>query len=179
MAKPCSHEDSKLKCSQCETPICGQCMVECPVGFRCTTCVSRETTKPKPSDSTWMITAKGFGSSVIVGVAAAWVMALVHIPFIDCLISFFLGIYGGRWLKQFLDHRLGEKTALTVVFGALFGMCFSPLIFTPLIIFHMLGAAISGDVPITECLLGLVSILFTPACFFAGILRPTVWGEFR
>lgn len=156
-------------------------MVECPVGFRCTTCVDRPNTKPagtKHADSDWKIAAKAFGASAIVGVAAAWVMALVNIPFIDCLISFFLGIYGGRWLKQFLDHRLGAKTASTVVFGALFGMCFSPLIFTPLVIFHMLSAAITGNAPVMECLLGVVSFLFTPACFFAGILRPTVWGDF-
>lgn len=180
MAKPCSHEDSKLKCSQCEKTICGQCMIECPVGFRCTTCVNPQKQKDtKNPEFTWKTTAKAFGASALVGVAAAWVMALVHIPFIDCLISFFLGIYGGRWLTQFLDRRLAEKTGVTVVFGTLFGMCFSPLLFLPFVIFQILAAAVGGEAPVMECLLGIVSMLFTPACFFAGVLRPTIWGEFR
>jgi hypothetical protein len=178
MARPCSHEDSKLKCIQCDTSICGQCMIECPVGFRCATCVSPRNTTAKTTEYTWKVPAKAFGASVLVGVAAAWVMTFVHVPFIDCLISFFLGIYSGRWLTQFLDRRLGDRTALTVVFGTLFGMCFSPQIFIPYIIFEILGAMITGTATIPESLLAVVSILFTPACFYAGILRPTVWGEF-
>lgn len=178
MAKSCSHEDSKLKCVQCEKPICGQCMIECPVGFRCASCVS-PTQKDKGTEYTWKTVAKAFGASALVGVAAAWVMALVHVPFIDCLISFFLGIYGGRWLTQFLDRRLAEKTGPTVVYGTLFGMCFSPLIGIPLVIIVTLWSTFSGQGNIIEWMLGVVTLLFNPACFFAGILRPTVWGEFR
>ena len=174
MAKKCSHENTRLKCVDCEKPICSACMVECPVGVRCKDCIKPKG-QPKLTIAPWFSVAKAFGASALIGCAVGWLMPHLSIPYISCLICFFLGIYSGRWLKGHLDHKLGSSTGITVVFGVLFGIALSPLAALPLLILSIL----TGQSPsIFDSLLAVLSVLFDPVCFFAGILRPTLWGDF-
>lgn len=178
MAKKCDHEDTRLKCTECDAPICSACLVQCPVGFRCKKCVQPQ--KQDIKDAPWMARVKCFAASAFVGLVAGWMIPHMGIPYISCFICFFMGIYSGRWLVKFVDHHhLGSKTAPTIVYGVLLGMCFSPLILIPPMILTLLGFPFMGSgVTVSQSLLGVLSVLFDPVCFFAGILRPTVWGEF-
>ncbi len=177
MAKGCSHEDSRLSCIECDSPICSSCLVQCPVGFRCKSCVKPKNTKL--SSQPWAVVVKGLLASVLVGFAAGWLIPHVGIPYVSCFICFFLGIYSGRWLSQFIDRRLGSRASHTVVFGVLIGMVLSPLSVLPVIILELLGMPLAGHhTSMFESLNGVLSVLFDPVCFFAGVLRPTIWGEF-
>lgn len=179
MKKQCSHEDTRLSCTECGQPICSNCMIQCPVGFRCKTCVHGEK-NIKTAAASGMIVAKCFGASALVGLLASWIIPIINVPFLSCFICFFLGVYGGKWVLQFIDPRLGPKTGLTVVFGALIGMSLGPLNIIPFVILHLLGAPLSGaGVNFIESFGGIVCCLFNPVCFFAGLLRPTVWGMWR
>ncbi len=176
MSKKCSHEDSRLTCSECDAPICSNCLVQCPVGFRCKTCVGANS---KPPQSPVAIVVKAFGASFLVGLIAGWLIPLMAIPYISCFICFFMGIYAGRWLAQHLSRSLGAKTAPTVVFGLLIGMSLGPLHIIPLAIFSSLtGSVLSPGSSIFHGLNDVVSLVFDPVCFFAGVLRPTLWGEY-
>jgi hypothetical protein len=155
-------------------------MVECPVGLKCKPCVRGREKDSKETLGSKYYVAKGLGASALVGLAAGWVMPFIHIPWVDCFIAFFLGIYSGRWLVNHLDRRLAGKTAMTVVFGVLFGMTLGPLHTIPVTIIMVLAMPFTGGgLTIWDALGGVVSLLFCPVCFFAGVLRPTVWGEFR
>lgn len=174
MAKKCSHEDARIKCADCEAPICSNCMVECPVGYRCKKCVQPKG-QNQLAQATWVIVLKAFAASALIGCTTGWLMHFINIPYINCLIFFFLGIYSGRWLLKHLDRRLGSRTGSVIVFGVLFGMALSPLALLPVIIISVL----TGNSPsIFDSLLTVLSILFDPVCFFAGILRPTIWGQY-
>lgn len=173
MSKKCSHEDARLKCADCGAPICGNCLVECPVGFRCKSCIRPQGSKL--ANASWVVVLRALGASALIGLFVGWLMPNFQIPYISAFIYFFLGIYGGRWLVNHIDHhRLGSRTTMTIVFGVLLGMSFSPLAQIPLLIVDILanhGQSIFGS------LLNVLSVLFDPVCFFAGILRPTVWGD--
>lgn len=175
--KKCSHEDTRLTCSECSKPICSQCLVQCPVGFRCKACCG--TDKKETGARTRVV--KTFFAAALVGLISGWIMPFIDIPFVSCFICFFMGIYGGRWLVKFIDHRaLGAKAAPTVVFGTLLGMSFSPLCLIPVIIIGLLGFPLThAGTTIVDSMGGILNVLFNPVCFFAGILRPTIWGEFR
>lgn len=176
MSKICSHDDSRLTCSECDAPICSNCLVQCPVGFRCKTCVGAN---KKPTQSPALTVAKAFGASFLVGLVAGWLIPFMAIPYVSCFICFFMGIYSGRWLVQHLDRSLGAKVAPTVVFGLLIGMSLGPLHVIPLAIFSLLtGSVFSPGSTIFHGLNDVVSLVFDPVCFFAGVLRPTLWGEF-
>ena len=107
-------------------------------------------------------------------------MMFINVPFIGCFICYFLGLFAGRWLAaKVIDyHRLGSNVAKIIVFGLFIGMTLTPLALMPFMIVQMLLASITGPgTPIFEGLTFIVSSLFSPACFFVGVLRPTVWGE--
>lgn len=179
MAKQCNHEDSRITCSACEKTICSNCLIQCPVGFRCKECVNAKSnsTQGKASPSPFTSMLKAFGASVLVGLVAGWLIPFMAIPYISCFICFFMGIYSGRWLVQHIDRSVGSKTTATVVIGVLFGMCLGPLNVIPLGMISILtGSVFSQGSSIFEGLNNIVSLVFDPVCFFAGVLRPIYWG---
>jgi hypothetical protein len=101
------------------------------------------------------------------------------IPFISCVICFFMGIYSGRWLAQHLDRSvLGATMGPTVVFGLLIGMSLGPLSVIPVTMLSLITGSVSPHSSVFHGLNDVVSLVFDPVCFFAGILRPTLWGDY-
>lgn len=179
--KKCSHEDSRIKCSECDATICSNCLVQCPVGFRCQSCVGSKNKGVKSASvqPLWLVATKAFAASVFVGLVAGWLIPFMAIPYISCFICLFMGLYSGRWLVQHVDRSLGARTAPTIVFGVLLGMLLGPLHVIPLALVSVITDSVSSQgTTIFDGLNGGLSLLFDPVCFFAGILRPTVWGEY-
>lgn len=176
MTAKCSHEDSRLTCIDCNNPICSQCLVQCPVGFRCKSCAGQ--LNRSHTSGTTMLVARTLALCVGIGFGAGWAMPYINVPFISCLICYFLGLLIGRWLAKIIDFKMGNNVAKIIVFGLLIGMSLSPLGALPFLMMAMLRESITSQGSmIFAALTSIVGILFCPVCFIVGILRPTVWGE--
>lgn len=167
--------DSRITCVDCGTIICSKCLVQCPVGFRCGSCGR---VKNSLSSLTPLAVAKTLAMCGVAGSVGGWLTTFISVPFLDCIIAFFVGIVLGRLLTRVIDYRLGRGFTTTVVFGVLIGMTFSPYGLLPMIIGEVLTAGFTNvQYGIVRALTEVVNELFVPVCFFIGIMRATVWGE--
>ena len=147
-------------------------MVECPVGFKCSSCGGTAGSQPKKSIAGGGV--KLFGLSALVGAGGGWAMSIFAVPFLNCILYFFVGLIAGRWLAKFIDYQLRDRAGKTIVLGILFGMCFSPLAALPPTAFGIMSMAFtSSPESIFPGIWAILGMLFTPICFLAGILRPT------
>jgi hypothetical protein len=113
-----------------------------------------------------------------IGCGSGWLMPFIIVPYISCIICFFLGLFIGRWLAKQIDYSLVPNVSKTIVCGLLIGMCLSPLGLLPFMTVEILKEVImSGGSSLVAGLGSIVGMIFSPVCFIAGILRPTVWGE--
>jgi hypothetical protein len=126
-----------------------------------------------------MLVARTFALCAGIGFGAGWIMPMINLPYIGCFICNFLGLFAGRFLAKSIDyHQLQSKVGKIIVYGLLAGMCLTPLVFMPFLMVHALIASITAPgTPIFSVMTCMVSSLFSPVCFFVGVLRPTVWGE--
>jgi hypothetical protein len=124
-----------------------------------------------------MLVARVLALSGVIGCAAGWLMPMIQIPFAGCIICYFLGLFSGRWLKQFIDRSIENNATKIIVFGVLIGFCLSPLGSMPLMLFELLQASIMSGSQIFAGLTMIVGVLFSPIGFIIGMLRATVWGE--
>lgn len=176
MAGKCDHADSRLKCSECEAPICSNCMTQCPVGFRCPACIGGSAKSASSGPSAWLVT-RTLAICVAIGFAGGWIMPFIRVPLLCCFIAFLLGLAAGKWLAGILDRRLAEKTGTIVVFGLLIGLSLSPYAMIVPIAVEMIRAPLTGDVThIISDLNAFVPLIFSPVCFIVGVLRPSIWG---
>ena len=73
------HSDTvtSLRCVRCEDPICTQCMVSTPVGFRCRECGQ---VRPSPVyDVSTAYLARAMGASLGIGAVAGVLLALLRL----------------------------------------------------------------------------------------------------
>jgi hypothetical protein len=176
LATTCSHAESRLTCVECSEPICGKCMVQCPVGFRCKTCAG-SSNKPQGSSkglvSLRMVSIRTFAICAAMGFGAAWLMPFINVPYISCIICFFLGVFAGQQLAKTIDYRIRGTATTIIVFGILFGMSFTPLAWVlPMLSVEAFSALTTGQ-DFFGALLNIVSFLFTPIGFILGVLRST------
>ena len=175
MTKKCSHEDSRLTCIDCSKPICGNCMVTCPVGFRCSSCGMSGS--PVKSSSSTVGIVNLFGLSALIGAGSGWAMSFFSIPFVNPILYYFVGMTAGRWLANFIEYQMRDRAGRVIVLGTLFGMCFSPLAALPPMAFGMMTMAFTSNPDaILPGIWTILGVMFTPAAFVAGILRSTVGG---
>lgn len=176
MAGKCAHDDSRLSCVDCGNTICSNCMVECPVGFRCKTCVGGSV-PVAGGGVNYLHVARTLAIFAALGFAGGWVLTLVSIPFLTCIIAYFLGLTAGRALSRLIDYRVSGDIGKTITFGLLIGLSLSPYGRLPALALAMIQEAFAGQGSLFNVLLALVSVIFTPAIFYVGVMRPTVWGE--
>lgn len=175
LAGKCTHEDSRLSCMECNQPICANCMIQCPVGFRCKTCVG---SVKNPSGSTSPLSVpKTLGMVTAVGCAGGWVMPFISVPYLSCFICFFLGLFAGRWLATVIDYKLGAKVGTIVVFGILIGLSLSPVNLVVMVTVDLISEIFRGNTNVLDALNAIANMIFCPVCFIVGVLRSTVWGE--
>jgi hypothetical protein len=162
-----------LSCIDCSKAICSNCLVECPVGFRCKACVGSVKNPLKGSDKKEFY--KTFGLSVGIGCGGGWAMQYISIPYISCIICFFLGMIAGRWLATKIDFALLPNAGKTITCGLLLGLFLTPLAMLPSLLLSLFGMMFAtGGTGIFTVLTVMVSALFCPACYIAGVLQPTV-----
>ncbi|RMG21974.1 MAG: hypothetical protein D6724_11275 [Armatimonadetes bacterium] len=114
-------EETTLRCSKCERPICTKCAVLTTVGYRCPECGrERSTTRdvPLPSLALGLVLGAGLGAGV--GFLAAKIVG-----FLLLLVSPFVGRALGELLFRSMGRRssplVGGVTAVATVLGSLLG----------------------------------------------------------
>jgi hypothetical protein len=186
VATACAHEDSRLTCIECEAPICSNCLVQCPVGFRCPKCNGTENkvaktsprSAPKSVDAPPMLVAGTLGLCILIGFCAGWIIPFINIPFLDIVVCFLLGLVTGKWLAKIIDDRLGHKVGTIIVFGILIGMSLSPYGALPVLMFESIAHSVSGGgSSLFGAINNVLGSLFSPIGFIVGVLRPTVWDK--
>jgi hypothetical protein len=120
-----------LRCNRCERPICAQCAVRTPTGYRCKECVK---TQQKIFDTAqWYdyITAFVVGA---IGSAIASVLVLVISGFFFGLIVLLIapgaGAVIGNIILRFIKNRRSRPLFLTAAVGIVIGGLPVLLIFT-------------------------------------------------
>lgn len=104
--------ETMLRCNKCNKPICMECSVRTPVGFRCKECVRGQ--QDKFYTATTSNQALGYGaaalSGVLLGVAALLFGAFVG-GFFGIIIAIFLGPALGGGLTELIFRATGRKRA--------------------------------------------------------------------
>lgn len=175
LASKCSHEDSRLACTECNAPLCSKCLVQCPVGFRCKACVGPASSPLKSGSS--MLVARVLALSGVIGSGGGWLMPMINVPYIACIICYFLGFFCGRFLAKFIDYRIENNATKIIVFGLLIGLSLSPFSSFPFMLLEVLKTSLMGAVPIFTSLNFIVGSLFSPVLFVVGVLKSTVWRQ--
>lgn len=176
MACKLDHSDSRLTCIDCGSSICSKCLVQCPVGFRCKSCVG--TAKNPATEVSFAGVAKTLMLCGFAGFGAGWILPMISIPFLCCIIAYFAGLFAGQGLAKVIDHKLGHRLGMVIVFGLLIGMSLSPFGMIPIAFFQLLGMSFTHmeqGMSIITVLTFLVNAIFSPTVFILGVLRSTVW----
>ncbi len=101
---------TSLRCNRCERPICSQCAVRTPIGYRCRECVRSQQKTFETAE--WYDYLIGFGVTFILSLIASGLMALVSafVGFFMWLISFAIAggagaLIGNITLSALRKHR--------------------------------------------------------------------------
>ncbi|NOX60521.1 MAG: tetratricopeptide repeat protein [Chloroflexi bacterium] len=104
--------ETMLRCNKCNKPICMECAIQTPVGYRCPECVREQQDKfytAELSDQT-----KGYIAAAFSGFALGLLAILLNMflaGFFGWLIAFFVGSALGGALSEVIWRATGRKRA--------------------------------------------------------------------
>ena len=121
------NRETSLRCNRCERPICAQCAVRTPTGYRCKECV-REQQKIF-NTAEWYDYVVGFGIAAILSLVASIILVVISgfIGFFMWFISFAIAGAAGVFIANITQAALRKRrskqlfwlTAAGVVAGAI------------------------------------------------------------
>jgi hypothetical protein len=160
------NRETVLRCNRCDKPICVQCSVQTPVGFRCKECVRGQQAIYFNAKSTDLVIAGVVGLVLggILGIVAYFVLGMIG--WFRLLLAFLAGPAAGGLIAEavrFSVRRrraryLGLITAIACVIGALSGGILLGLL---------------GPLPIFAFLIRLDVLLL------AGLAASTIYARLR
>ncbi len=119
---------TRLRCTECETPICPRCMVMYEVGFKCPTCArKRPNSLEQVKAKQWL--AGGFSSvglgwlygwlhPVLMSVGLLWFFGL---PILAVLVAYALGKQAGSLAHRAAGYKRHRGLAWLAFSGAILG----------------------------------------------------------
>ncbi|MDF1501195.1 MAG: B-box zinc finger protein [Anaerolineales bacterium] len=135
------NRETTLRCNRCEKPICAQCAVLTPVGYRCRECVRGQ--------QKVFNTSRSFDFPIAAGTAFILVgFATAVLDFLGFWGLFIAPVVGGgvaeviRWMVRRRRHQY--LPLLTAVAGALGVLAYLLYRFFPLLQWLMLGGGLEG-----------------------------------
>jgi hypothetical protein len=121
------NRETSLRCNRCERPICAQCAVRTPTGYRCKECV-REQQKIF-NTAEWYDYLVGFGVAAILSLLASIILVVISgfIGFFMWFVSFAIAGAAGVFIANITQAALRKRrskelfwlTAAGVVVGSL------------------------------------------------------------
>ncbi|WP_303672682.1 B-box zinc finger protein [Vampirovibrio chlorellavorus] len=119
---------TRLRCTECETPICPRCMVMYEVGFKCLVCArKRPNSLEQVQTRHWLaagFSSLGFGwlygwlHPVLMSVGLLWFLGL---PILAVLVTYALGQQAGRLSHRVSGHKRHRGLAGLAFSSALLG----------------------------------------------------------
>jgi len=112
---------TRLRCSRCGKPICYECMVESPVGFRCQECSSGRRVSAYRASSTTIIKALGVGLFVAAGVGYLW----GNFPAWGFYMALLLGFGTAEGMARASNYKRGNDLQMAAYGMILIGLVIS------------------------------------------------------
>ena len=128
--KCATHHDveTSLACGRCGTPICPRCLVETPVGARCSKCanVKRLPTYQVSTAQYAKATTAGIAMAIVIGIAWAWLRVAIPYFAFGLTMSLLLGSGTAFAIAEVISRAINRKrgTPLQIVAGACFVLCY-------------------------------------------------------
>jgi hypothetical protein len=136
---PCARhpqEQTRLRCVECETPVCPKCMVMYEVGFKCPDCAKKRPSHAEQVAGWQGLTAAGLAllAGFLYGWVHPWLMAIgmiriYGIPVLALLLAYGLGMAAGNGIQRIIGYKLQRRLSWTVMLSALVGVMMSPFLF--------------------------------------------------
>lgn len=123
--------ETSLRCNRCERPICAQCAVRMPTGYRCRECV--RTQQKIYNTAEWYDYLVGFGTSMVLSLIASIFLIVISnfIGFFMWFISFAIaggaGVFIANTTQKVLRKRRSKQLFWLVAAGVVVGAL--PVIF--------------------------------------------------
>ncbi len=132
--------ETGLRCNRCERPICAQCAVRTPTGYRCRECVREQ--KKTFDTAEWVDYVLGFiVAAVLSGIASFLVTLIGGIGFIGWFLIIAAGPVAGVTIAEAVRYVVRRHRAkplyYTVVAGVILGAL--PVLLTQLFVLSLFG----------------------------------------
>ena len=134
------NRETTLRCNRCERPICADCAVLTPTGYRCKECVREQ--KKVFDTAEWYDYVLGFVvAGFLSGVASFLVTLIGGIGFIGWFLIILAGPVAGvaiaEGVRYVVRHHRAKPLYYTVIVGVILGAL--PILLTQLLIFNLFG----------------------------------------
>lgn len=117
--------ETSLRCNRCERPICAQCAVRTPTGYRCRECVREQ--KKIFDTAEWYDYLVGFGTSTVLSLIASILLVVISgfIGFFMWFVSFAIagaaGVFIANTTQAVLRKRRSKQLFWLVAAGVVIG----------------------------------------------------------
>lgn len=117
---------TRLRCSRCDKPICPQCMVGSPVGYRCQECAAGRPSAIYATSTPLFLRAIGVGLAVAVGVGVLW----GYFPEWEFYLALLLGFGVVEAMARAANYRRGGDLMVAAMCMITLGLIVSRYVMT-------------------------------------------------
>src|SRR5512143_2143720 len=138
---------TSLRCNRCERPICAQCAVRTPTGYRCRNCVREQ--QKKFDTAEWYDFVVAF---IVAAIGSGIASGLVYVAsgfFFGLLVLFIApgaGAFIGNIVLRFIKNRRSRPLFLTAAIGMVAGALPALLLVSLPLLLGFLGGGLRGGV---------------------------------
>ena len=118
------NEETYVRCSRCEKPICAKCRVRTPVGFRCYDCAQMQVLP------TYDVSTDFYAKAIVAGFAAAGLVGLLMglFPAFEFWTALIMGIAVPEAITRTANMKRGPGLQMMAVGAVLFGFAISRVV---------------------------------------------------
>ncbi len=149
--------ETSLRCNNCDRPICAQCAVRTPIGYRCRECVKGQ--QKAFNTSEWYDYLSGFIVAALLSAIAAFLVTLIGgIGFFGFILIFLgsptAGVVIAESVRAVTRKRRSRSLFMTVAAGVIVGAL-------PMILFQLMTSGLFGILYQVIYLVIVVPLVYT------------------
>ena len=116
----CAGVETALRCSRCESPICPNCLIQSPVGARCSSCAQVRKAPMYTLNRNQIVTGllTAISGGVVMGYLWTWIGLLTGGIFFTII----LGVGLGYAITKLMDFATGQRRGPVVIGFATLGI---------------------------------------------------------
>jgi hypothetical protein len=166
----CSYHPGRptgLRCNRCGRPICSQCAVRIPVGYRCKTCV-RDQQKIFDTATWYDFPAAFFAAAVVCGLGS---ILSSFIGFFILFVAGFAGMLAARAVIWAVRHRRNRYLWIVAAAGGIAGSLPIMIPTLAVVLFSLGSFGVEGLVALGMSLLWPLGYLIVAVAFLIANLK--------